>query len=369
MRPAFSSTRQAAAFAVLMLVVLLSPVLAGKKFLPAREENYTVQGWSTGAYPWIRNQIFEETNAIDIAFVGSSHLFNDIDTPYVQAKLGEKLGRPAVVRTIAWGGAGYDGLYLVVRDLLAHRRVGLLVFYDENPVGGNRNNETRALFRFGDDAPLLAGLPFSEQAVFYCAALMGMPRNLLSLVRNNLPAPLISSTKNYWELVGGGPNPVSVLGCLYYEKGFGLKPPEDATPFVKCEPVTAATPADALVFSPGTATNFEFSTNPLPAWQSHFTEKLAELLRKNHQPSVMLHLPVLAEVRAPVLEERANWPAIFGGGFNLLGIVPARMFGGLPDDEVRKLFGDPGHLNRNGQKYFTRLVTPALMDLADRRAQ
>jgi hypothetical protein len=51
MRPAFSSTKQAAAFALLLLFVLLSPVLAGKRWLPPRECSYAVQGWDNGPYP------------------------------------------------------------------------------------------------------------------------------------------------------------------------------------------------------------------------------------------------------------------------------------------------------------------------------
>ena len=83
MRPAFSSTKQAAAFAGLLLALLLSPVLVGKNLLPPREQAYAVPGWSNGPYPWIRNQIFEETNDIDIAIIGSSHIWNAINTPYV----------------------------------------------------------------------------------------------------------------------------------------------------------------------------------------------------------------------------------------------------------------------------------------------
>jgi hypothetical protein len=64
----------AAAFALLLLALLALPVVVGKNLLPPREQAYSVQGWGNGPYPWIRNQIFEETNDIDIAFVGSSHL-------------------------------------------------------------------------------------------------------------------------------------------------------------------------------------------------------------------------------------------------------------------------------------------------------
>src|SRR5580698_10906557 len=149
MRPAFSSTKQAAAFALLLLVTLLSPVLAGKRFLPPREQAYASQSWGSGPYPWIENQIFQETNDIDIVFIGSSHILHAVDTPYVQAKLSGKIGRQAVVRTLGWGGAGYDALYFFTRDLLAHRKVRMLVFYDENPAPGFRYPQISGWFRFG----------------------------------------------------------------------------------------------------------------------------------------------------------------------------------------------------------------------------
>lgn len=367
MRPAFASTKSAAAFALLLLLLLLSPVLAGKKFLPPREEAYSRQGWGSGPYPWIQSQIFQETNVIDIAFIGSSHMFNDLDTPYVQAQLSERLGRPAVVRTIAWGGAGFDGLYFIARDLLAHRQVRLLVFYDENPGPGSRHNQTPAWFRFGEDAALLAGLDAHNQGLFYFAAVIGMPRNLLSCVRPNLPAPLFTDKKNYWETVGAGPNPVTQLGALMYHKGFAPNPLATSAPFETYVPATAATSADAVVFSPATKNDFEFSAAPLPGWQVHFAQQLAKLFREHNVQPVMLQLPVLAEVRVPLVPERADWPQIFGDDVKLLGIPPAKLFGGLADAEVLKLYGDPVHFNQNGQEYFTRLITPALLQIYEDR--
>jgi hypothetical protein len=363
MRPAFSSTRSAAAFALLLLVLLALPAVLGQSWLPPREEAYSRQGWGSGPYPWIENQIFQETNAIDIAFIGSSHIFNDINTPYVQARLSAQLGRPAVVRTIAWGGAGYDGLYFIARDLLAHRRVRMLVFYDENPAPGQRNNQTPAWFRFSEDAGLLAGQSLREQSLFYCAALIGLPRNGLSLLRPNLPAPLVTDQKNYWEIIADGPNPVTQLGSLSYRRGFGLKPPADATAFTAFQPQTGAVPTDVEAFSPAAKNEFEFSATPLPAWQIHFFRRFAELFRQHHVQPVMLHLPVLAEAHDPVIKERADWPQLFGGDLTLLGIPPVKLFGNLTEDQVRLLYGDPVHFNVNGQTYFTRLITPALINL------
>ena len=362
MRPAFSSTKQAAAFAGLLLALLLSPVLVGKNLLPPREQAYAVPGWSNGPYPWIRNQIFEETNDIDIAIIGSSHIWNAINTPYVQAKLTEKLGRPAVVRTICWGGAGYDGLYFITQDLLAHRRVRLLVFYDENPAPGFRNNTAPVWFRFGDSADALRGLPLADQSLLYFAAIVGMPRNLLAQLRPNQPAPLVTDQPNYWTGFANSPNPATQLGCLTVRKGFAADPLAAPAPFATFTPVTAATPADTIVFSPATENDFQFATAPLPAWQIHFARQFVALLSAHGVRATMLSLPPLAEARSPVIAERAFWPDILDGA-TLLGIPPVKLFGALTDAEVHQLYGDPVHFNANGQSYFTRLITPTLIEL------
>lgn len=364
MRPAFSSTKQTAAFAILMLLLLLSPVLAGKKLLAPREQAYSSQSWGSGPYPWIEDQVFHETNDIDIAFVGSSHILHAIDTPYVQAKLSERLGRQAVVRTVAWGGAGYDAVFFITRDLLAHRKVRMLVFYDEDPAPGIRNNQVPAWFHFSEDAGLLAGLPLREQGLFYFAAIISMPRNLLNLARHNLAAPLVTTPPNYWEQHYGSASIVKLLGATCSEVGFSYDTMGDHftafTPFV---PHTGVTPADTEVYSRQAKNDFEFGASPLPEWQVHFASKLSELAQTNGCKMVMLHLPVLADASVPVIRERTFWPEIFKGDFSMIGIPPAKLFAGLNDQELHWLFTNIGHFNKNGMTYFTPLITPALLQI------
>jgi len=367
MRPAFSSTKQAAAFSLLLLALLLSPALAGRKFLPPREQAYASQGWGSGPYPWLRNQIFEETNSIDIVFMGSSHMLQAVDTPYVQDKLSEKLGRPAVVRTLAWGGAGYDALYGMARDLMAHRKVRMLVFYDENNPG-NRSASPIFWFRFGEDAGLLAGLPARDQSLFYFAALIGMPKNLLALVRPNVPAPLVSNPPNYWEQHYASASTVKLLGCTCSELGFNYDTLSDNftafTPFI---PHTGATPADTEIYSSGIKNDFEFGREPVPAWQAHFAGKLAELAQTNECKLVMLSLPVLADAPVTDIRERVFWPDFFKGAFWLVGIPPAKLFAGLTDGQLHWLFTNSAHFNKNGMQYFTSLITPALLQIYEGR--
>jgi hypothetical protein len=368
MRPAFSSAKAAAAFALLLLVVLLSPVLAGKKFLPPREQAYAVPGWGNGPYPWIRHQIFEETNDIDIVFMGSSHILHAVDTPYVQARLSQRLGRPAVVRTLAWGGAGYDALYGMAQELMAHRQVRMLVFYDEN-TPANRSSSSVFWFRFGENARLLAGLPLGDKALFYFASVLGMPRNLLGLIRQNIPAPLVTTPPNYWEQHYQSANLVQLLGCTRSELGFNYDPHADSfTKFTPYTPQTKVSPADTEIYSPADPKHFVFGREPLPAWQVHFCREIADLARTHHTRLVMLHIPVLADAPDTTLAERAFWPDIFGRNFSLVGVVPARLFGGLTDEQLHWLFTNSAHFNENGMVYFTPLITPALLKLYETSA-
>ena len=364
MRPAFSSTKHAAAFAAMMLVLLSLPAVVGKNLMPPREQAYATQSWGSGPYPYIQQQLFEEKGNIDIAFLGSSHILHCLDARRLQDELGKQLGRPATVRVLGWGGAGYDALYFIAKDLLAHRRVRMLVFYDD--VNGTyRNAKGPVWFRFQDDARALAGLPLREKGLFYFASLVGMPRNLLCLVRPNLPADL--RVKNYWEDHYGSVNLTENLGSTTSELAFTARNNPDADPsipFIPYQPGNGTTPADCFIYSPLTRTNFEITNEPIPVWQIHFMHLLLALARQQNCQLVQLSIPdLLGNYRAERIEERAFWPEIFGTNLVMLGVPPARVFNRLSDEEVRRLYYNAGHLNKNGQIYFTSLILPSLLQI------
>ena len=301
---------------------------------------------------------------IDIAFIGSSHILHCLDARRLQTELSRKLGRPATVRVLGWGGAGYDALYFIAKDFLAHRRVRMLVFYDDHN-GSYRNNKSPVWFRFREDAEVLVGLPICEQAYFYFASLVGMPRNLLSLLRSNRSADM--QVRNYWEEHYRSLSPVDNLGSTTSELGYDSRPNGDVdatAPFAPFSPTNGIGAADTCLYAPGSAPGFKFSNNILPAWEVHFMHLLAALAVQHNCRLVMMNIPdLLGNFRAEQIEERAYWPAIFGPNLVMLGVPPAKFFKGLPDDEVRKLFNNPGHLNKNGQAYFTSLILPSLLEI------
>jgi hypothetical protein len=364
MSPAFSSTKQAAAFALLLLVFFLLPSLVGRPFLPTREELYSAPSWAFGSFPYLHDQIFEEKADIDIAFMGSSPIYWGIDTPYVQKKMSEMLGRPAVVRSLCWNWSGFDGLYFIARDLLQHRKVRMIVFCDL--VVPNTSNAAHRLtskwFLWSEDAAEISGMNTRAKATFYAGAIMGMPRNLLDLLRNNLP--VIPSDQIVFK--PGMPkvtNPALQLGSLAVDQ-------EADRPFIEYIPHTAAQASDACVYSEEAKTNFQFTGPPILPTQAAFCRKMGALAREHGVKLVYLHIPRSYEQTSPEIKVTAFWPDVFGSDVAMIGIPGAKMFAGIPDDDLtNNLYYDFLHLTKNGKEYFTRLITPRLVQLYENQTK
>lgn len=360
MAPAFSSTRQAAAFALLLLATVLLPAAMRPSMLPPRSQVYSSIPWSAGGYPYIHQQIFEETGDIDIVFMGSSGMWEAMDTPRVQSLLGEKLARPAVVRSLCWNWNGFDSLLVVASDLLAHRRVKMLVLnFDVNGTGNSAHAQAPAWFRFGDNAPMLDGLPGRSKASYYSCAILGMPRTLVSLLRNNLP--IVPSEKVALQFDLQGFNPMFRLGTLVREQGWGYRNTQ-LLPFAHFTPTPTPRATEASIHPGQAASSFRISPAPLFPLQAALLQKVAALAEQHGVKVVMLHIPFEKEKHSATIDERQIWPPEFQDKVTWLGIPPAKLYDGLSDDQIRMLYRDNWHMNFNGQRYFTNAIAPALVE-------
>ena len=79
-------------------------------------------------------------------------------------------------------------------------------------------------------------------------------------------------------------------------------------------------------------------------------------------------MPSSVKTGAKVIAERENWPAMLTNQCALMGIPPARLFAGMTDGEIARFYYGDDHFNQNGLEYFTRLITPALLQLYDTQA-
>ena len=225
------------------------------------------------------------------------------------------------------------------------------------------HNVVPRLFRIGDGAEALTGLGTQAQASYYFAAILGLPGNLFSLMRSNLPVDPAKVESDRWRRAYNAEHFATTLGSLSAQIGYSARPGIDKADFVAYAPQTSAQPSDTSIYSPQTNAKFDFSGPRIPPEQLHFARKLALLTRQHQTKLVVLHLPDITESRANRIHERGSWPQSLETEPALVGIPPAALFAGLTDEEIKKLFFDWCHLNKNGQEYFTPLITPSLLKI------
>lgn len=363
MRTAFRSTREAAAFAALLAFLLLSPWLADRGLLPVASEDYSSESVRWERYPWVQQFIYEEQGDIDIAFVGSSHLLYGIDTPAVQQELDRRLGRRSVVRSVCWKGSGFDSLYFFTKDLLAHRRVGTLVFYDEAACDAPDEIQQYAAtwFRWRDSSADVASLPLRERIGYYFASVVGMPRNLLAVITRNLPLDSARTPDSYlhWE-----PSyPETRLGSVLTEQSFDAKRMKKTDRFTRRAPDVSAIIDDVKVVPPDEDSPFVFVDQRLSPFQVHFAREFGRLARTNGCRVILLHPPTWKERAGDALPESRRWCDLMQVPVTMIGVPPARMFEAMDDDVIADFFFDPAHMNANGQHYYTSIIMPSLLDV------
>jgi hypothetical protein len=268
-----------------------------------------------------------------------------------------------VARTLAWNSPGVDAEYFILRDVLEHRKVRLLVIGDCSSGAGNTAHWAASdWFRVADQWDGLAGLSWRSKLSFYTSAVLGMPRNLLSLLRTNLPViPSDEISWNGFEQFEHVTSPFLRQGALTVRRRMGQ-------PFADYTPQSNARASDVCIYSEETKSQFNFGENAISPMQAAFVGKVGALAREYHVKLVYLHLPASREMKSPSINEHVFWPPLLGGDVTIMGIAPTKLFSGLSDEDTLKLFYNFEHFNQNGQAYFTSLITPSLVQVYEDQA-
>ncbi len=327
------------------LACLLAALLALPLALPPwmdRRYAYRAMPLNAGNFGPIEREVFDEPSDIDMLFLGGSHIWAGVHTPALRDALGRALGRPANVITLGTNYAGADHTFLLLRDVLAHRRVHTVVLLMP-PAGHEWTAHPHAHQFLLPGEPSVGGLPLRYRAQVYATQVLGAPRHLLSLLR---PDPEPRRAPGYYA---------QRAGALLEERTM------DGTPFVPRDLSPPVVPVEMLVYDSARPGPFRFDGEPLNPYQHHFTQQIGLLLQQYGLRGVALHVPVRHEAGSDVVRERRYWPDVAGAGLQVVGIVPSVLFRGLTASEIDHLYYNENHLNSNGALLFTRAITPALV--------
>jgi hypothetical protein len=341
--PAFVSKRQQIWFLALLVCILILPQVITWSGTVSRRNSYEIMPENQGAYSFVMKEVFDNTEDIDILFLGSSILFNGVDTPQVQKELSLKLGRPARVVTFGHYFNSIDILHMQVRDLLERKRVRLVVMsIPRMPYNDGPSTTAHRFFRYSDDKETFDELPFKYQAVLYSSAILRTPQDLLTLVRPNGSTPSDFAQD---------------LGADKSALGMG----RDPLTFERYAPASPQINYSDLIYSDDSREKFRFTGDPIPFYQNVHFDKLIDQLRQHHTSVMMLNIPQYSERHSDKIVERDDWAKRFQMDIPLVGVPPATLFAGLNEEEIEKLHFDEEHLNLNGNEFFTRTVLPAIL--------
>lgn len=348
MDPPFATRWQAVCFLLLLVILLVLPILVARFRLVSKSDVYSGVTTRHGSFTYLQQQIFSERSELDIVFVGSSLIWAGIDTPYVQRELSKKLGREARVVTLATNWRGEDLTYTVLSDLLAHRKVRMVVLTMPLPYQTQSAPHHQAFrwWLYGENEAELRRLPLRDRVAIYGEQVLGAPRHLLSAIRPNRVVVAPQDTR---------------LGALQEESGF------QGAPFVRRTYQAPPPDTRGVIYSPETRDHFQFTGQALSQYQGEFLSSTFTLLSKYQTRILILHVPTSQERHSAVVTERMFWPAVLGQDVPILGVPPAALFAGMSDAEIDQFFYDE-HLNINGSELFTRTVTPAILEVYEQQS-
>ncbi len=342
---AFASNRQACAFVSLIACALSLPVLISASSLMSRVDSYDIMPENQGAYSFVKNEVFFNQENIDILFVGSSVLWNGVDTPQVQQRLSETLNRPARVVTFGHYFNSIDIAYMQVRDVLQHKKVGMVVIsIPRMPYTESASATAYKFIRYNDDEELFARLPLNGKISLYACSVLRTPRDLLTLTRRNQSKPSAYAAD---------------LGADKLELGMNRDPQR----YENLKPVSPDIAARDLIFSRDTHGHFQFTNEQLPDYQNLYLLKLVAVLKQQNVPFMVLNIPQYSERHSSKIIERSDWSENFGMYVPLVGVAPKLLYAGLSEAEIEKLHFDDAHLNRNGNEFYTATVAPAILEV------
>lgn len=344
-RPAFDSYAQAGFFLLLVLVPLIVPALLDRRNAGLEKAAYEMVPEDLGAFSFVKNEIFEKNDDLDILFLGSSVMFAGIDAAEVRDSLNRELGRPAKIAVFGHYFNSIDVSYVQLRDLLQHRRVKMIVYsiprsqFTEGPSPSGVR-----FIRYNDVPELTPELPLQGKLSLYASSVLNLPKDLLSLTRRNLepPSPFAED-----------------LGADVQQMAMG----RDVGKFVRIEPPPPGFEASELVGSTDDRSKFRFSKETVSDYQKVFLIRLFKLASDKKIPLVLLNIPQLHEKHSPKIIGLDDWAREYGVETEIIGIAPAELFEGLADSEIEKLYFDERHFNQNGNEFFTRAVLPGILEV------
>lgn len=304
-----------------------------------------------------RRLIFDEKGPVDVAIIGSSRIWTALDAALVQTALREHGHPSAVALTLGMNHPAEDMIYVVLKDLLAQRKVRMLVIGQPARRQTSPHPELHRLFDPWLHFGVWRGLGWPDRARLYALSVLGAPRIALNALRKNLPPGPSADLREH-------------RGAFIRALNFGHKlpfvqhhaPPPEGAPSIL---TSTGHRADLDVEA---AEKFDFDPVSSP-YQRYFMEEIMKLAAQHQIPVVMLAPPTLQEASRTKPHLLVSKEFVAEHRLSVVAVAPADLFSGVHDPgRVEDFYADSTHLNQNGSRLFTQTMLPTLVKLYEQYA-
>jgi hypothetical protein len=339
---------------VVLAVFLLPSFYSITGLVSYKEKFSTVK--STYLPPFLYEQIYLESEPIDILLIGASTLTHGVDARRLEDHLSDTKGRKLNVLTLGFSSQGDDLIYIVLKQLLKRRKVkhiflSLPTYTQEYP-----HHSLKHLIDVKDSIAITEGLGGWSKLRWITLPVLSSMRHMISIFRKDI-------------LSGVKPHNLKHNGSTVRKRGWGRKVSlnkkqmkdlnlkRDWTwEFDKFEkknlPIKEIEP-NSWIHELNSRQSFK-SREIVSSYQYHFFNKVFDLVEISETKISFLHMPHFEERKEEKIILKINSKKISSKNIKIIGIPNAKLFKGLSNSEVQELYFNNNHFNENGVVFFTK---------------
>jgi hypothetical protein len=305
-------------------------------------------------------ETFVNQSEIDLLFIGSSNVGNDINRELLRIMLQNELQREVKLFTIDIACECSILRYKLLKEILDRRKVGLIIFGLPSVASENFDPIDRNVYQVSDHKQLLEVAPFNLHLAYLTSAQITFP---FQMVKHYLFSEKYRNTYRNNDFVPTYSQPLA--------KGWGEPRPAKKEELAK-------NPFKKIVYDYSDFKIFEpFSPQPLVQLHESLNKieheylvsskvsnalffKMLSYARSRVRFLAVMHMPIFDERNKTSIVLRIDPKKLINEKVPFLAISNSELFRNLSENQIRQLYFNNLHFNTNGANFFTKAIGPAI---------
>ena len=342
--PLFLSTSNAILFCIVIFIFLIAPFFVDKFSNLTVKSCYLATPTRGGDYGFISRETFDKKGAVDVLILGSSFMWTGVNAEIIKNEIDRKAKIDSNVINFGTNWKSMALLYRLFKDISDNRKVKMLMI-PALTLSEVKKEQMHILSKYWLPFDLIMENKKEFNIDFliksYAIKLLGLPRQLLSLVRNDFNENTFDTSKYGSYLVPAG----------YYGRPFFKK--EYEAPHIKPSELLKGISHHDLV-----SRKSELKDSSRVA----FIKLILQLAERKGTRVIFLK-PKQCPSDKGGADETVFIPAAFKKKVHVISLNDNELYPSLSKTEVENMYYNKNHLNSNGNKYFTKTILPAIMEI------